>query len=76
MTFNLAQAYTQVLSKLCIKYYKYLQYILNGFSEFNRDALYIGDDIERSVLSNILLCCTQLTFDLILSHRDYEFYYT
>ena len=33
------------------------------------DALYAGDDIERSVLSNdILLFCTQLTFDLILSH--------
>ena len=48
------------------------------------DALLAGDDIERSVLSNMLLFCTQLTFDLILSHRDifrlgihpYRFYYT
>ena len=46
---------------------------------------FIGeDDIERSVLSNILLLCTQLTFDLILSYRDifrlgiyhYRFYCT
>ena len=33
------------------------------------DALQAGDDIKRSVLSNILLFCTQLTFDLNLSHR-------
>ena len=48
------------------------------------DALQAEDDIEMSVLSNILLFCNQLTFDLILSHRDifrlgihpYRFYYT
>ena len=34
------------------------------------DALQAEDDIERGVLSNILLFCTHLTFDLILSHRD------
>ena len=47
------------------------------------EALYAGDEIERSVCSNVLLFCTQLTFDLILSHRDifrlgihpYQFYY-
>ena len=33
------------------------------------DALQTDDDIERSVLSNIFLCCTQLTFDLIMSHQ-------
>ena len=48
------------------------------------DVLQAGDDTERSVLSNILLFCIQLTFDLILSYRDfyrlgiypYLFYYT
>ena len=35
MTFNLAQAHAQLLSRLCIKYNKYLQYIRNDFSEFN-----------------------------------------
>ena len=33
MTFNLAQAYAQFFSNLCIKYNKYLQYFLNDFSE-------------------------------------------
>ena len=35
MIFNLAQVYPQFLSRLCIKYNKYLQYILNDFCEFN-----------------------------------------
>ena len=81
MTFNLTQAYAQFLSRLCIKYNKYLQYILSDFSEFNECFI---DDIERSFLSNILLFGTQLTFDLILSHGDifrhdihfFQFYYT
>ena len=49
-----------------------------------KNTLQARDDIERSVLSNIMLFCTQLTFDLILSHRDiyrigihpYRFNYT
>ena len=48
------------------------------------DALQAEDDIEMRVLSNILLFCDRLTFDLILSHRDiyrlgihpYRVYYT
>ena len=81
MTFNLAQTYAQFLSMLYIKCNKYLQYILNDFSELNGCFI---DDIERSFLSNILLFCTQLTFDLIPSHGDifrhaiyyYQFKYT
>ena len=34
------------------------------------DVIKAGDDIERSDLSIILLFCTHLTFDLILSPRD------
>ena len=49
-----------------------------------KNTLQAGDDIERSVLSNIMIFCTQLTFDLILSHRNifrlcihpYRFNYT
>ena len=50
MAFNLAQAYTQFLFNACIKYNKYLQYILDDFSEFNR-----CDDVERSVSSNVFV---------------------
>ena len=35
MTFNLACAYAQFLSRLCIKCNMYLEYIMDGFSEFN-----------------------------------------
>ena len=34
------------------------------------DVIKVVDDIERSDLSIILLFCTQLTFDLIMSPRD------
>ena len=42
MTFNLAWAYTQLLSRLCIERNMYPKYILDSFSEFE-------DNIEMSV---------------------------
>ena len=40
------------------------------FSVNLMDAVYAVDDLERSVLSDILLFFPKLTFDLILSHTD------
>ena len=69
MTFNNARTYAQLLSRSCNTCNKDLKYILDSVSKFN--GCYIGrDDIERSDSSIILLFCTQLTFDLIMSPRD------
>ena len=66
---SLARTYVQFLSRSCNTCNKYFKDILDSVSQFN-GCYIVGDDIERNVLSIILLFCAQLTFDLILSPRD------
>ena len=68
MTFNHAQTYTQFLSRLCIKYYIYLKYILDVVSEFNGYHIWSRDDIERGVSLFFFSYFAQV--DLILITSD------
>ena len=61
---KLARTYAQFLSRSCNTCNKYFKDILDSVSQFN-GCYIVGDDIERNVLSIILLFCAQLTFDLI-----------
>ena len=67
MTFNLEQAYAQLLSRLWVKCNMYLKNILDSFS---MNLMGSQDDIERDFFSMFMLFCTQLIVDLIQRPRD------